>query len=149
MRRRILLMSAAAMWVPVAAGARELPPVEVVKAKGCSCCEGWVKHMRAAGFTVAVEERSPEELEQLKRALGLPEELWSCHTARVAGYVIEGHVPSEDVVRLLDRSPIALGLAVPGMPAGSPGMEVPGRRDPYDTLLVGSDGRATVFARHR
>lgn len=124
--------------------------LEVWKSPSCGCCEDWIAHMRAAGFKVETHDTGNVAA---RARLGLPARYGSCHTAAVAGYVIEGHVPAEDVARLLREKPRALGLAVPGMPVGSPGMDGPeygGRKDPYDTLLVESGGRGhRVFAAHR
>ena len=123
-------------------------PVKVYKTATCGCCAAWVEHMRMAGFTVAVED--VVDLAAVKDTLGIPQGLGSCHTARVGGYVVEGHVPAEDVARLLATRPDGVtGIAVPGMPMGSPGMEVPGRpADPYDVVAFGSAGQS-VFASHR
>ncbi|WP_270376090.1 MULTISPECIES: DUF411 domain-containing protein [Marinicauda] len=117
----------------------------VHKTPWCGCCANWVEHIEAAGFAVRVEEH--EDISAIKAEAGVPGDLQSCHTARVNGYVIEGHVPAEDIARLLAEGPDALGLAVPGMPAGSPGMEVPGRSDAYEVVLFSEEGRE-VFARH-
>jgi len=123
------------------------PPVEVWKSPTCGCCKDWITHMQAHGFDVAVHETGNTAV---RARLGLPVELGSCHTALVGGYVIEGHVPAPDVLRLLAEKPTALGLTVPGMPIGSPGMDGPvygGRRDPYDVLLVQVDGGGAVSTR--
>jgi hypothetical protein len=128
---------------------RAAPPrIDVAKSPTCGCCGAWVEHIRAAGFDARVEDLHDDRLYALKVRSGLHPDFWSCHTARIDGYVIEGHVPAEDVRRLLAEQPAALGLAVPGMPIGSPGMEMGGRIDPYDTMLLDLDGRATVFASH-
>ncbi len=126
--------------------AEELPAMTVWKNPSCGCCGNWVEHMRAAGFRVAVRE--VEDLDGIKRMAGVPEPLQSCHTAQVGGYVVEGHVPAADIKRLLAERPAGRGLAVPGMPSGSPGMEN-GMRDPYDVILLKRDGRAEVFSSHR
>lgn len=143
--RRHLLLAAVAL--PLGAQAQSKPLVEVWKDPNCGCCNDWIDHLRANGFTVQAHD------EPAKRgALGMPPAFASCHTARVGGYLIEGHVPAPDVWRLLREKPAALGLAVPGMPVGSPGMDGPaygGRRDPYDTLLVQRDGASRVFQAHR
>lgn len=120
------------------------PEVQVWKSPTCGCCKDWVTHMEAHGFSVVVHETGNTAM---RARLGLPQELGSCHTALVGGYVVEGHVPAEDVKRLLAQKPTALGLSVPGMPIGSPGMDgavYGGRRDPYDVLLVRSDTAGTV-----
>ena len=119
----------------------------VHKSPYCGCCELWIKHMRDAGF--AVEVRNVQSVHPVKERLGVPPTKGSCHTAQVGGYFIEGHVPAGDVKRLLAERPDARGLAVPGMPKGSPGMEVPdGTVDPYTVELVAKDGSTTPFAQH-
>ena len=130
-----------------ATGAAASPPLTVYKTPWCGCCSGWVDHMRAAGFTsvVIVEQ---EELAPVRRRFGIPDRYASCHTGLVSGYALEGHVPASDVRKLLSRRPTAAGLAVPGMPLGSPGMEAGGRRQPFETLLVLKDGTGRVFTRH-
>ncbi|MDP1633447.1 MAG: DUF411 domain-containing protein [Gallionellaceae bacterium] len=129
----------------VTAFAQDAPKVDVFKNASCGCCGGWVEHMRQNGFQVTTHDVADVLAERKK--LGMPDRLGSCHTAKVAGYVIEGHVPAADVRRLLKEKPKALGLAVPSMPPGSPGMESL-RPIPYDTLLVARDGTTRVFARH-
>lgn len=147
------LMSMALGWVAFsvlpaapARAARTLPLVEVFKSPHCACCGAWVEHMKAAGFQVKVT--LVDDTSVARKRARMPDSLASCHTAFVGGYALEGHVPAEDVKRLLQAKPAAIGLAVPGMPAGSPGMEVGARKDPYDVLLVAPGGRATVFASH-
>ena len=120
-------------------------PLEVWKDPNCGCCQDWVDHMQANGFAVKVHATGNNAV---RARLGLPPKLGSCHTALVGGYLVEGHVPASDVRKLLQQKPKALGLAVPGMPVGSPGMDgaVYGdRRDPYDVLLVAHDGSTRVF----
>lgn len=121
------------------------PVVTVYKSPTCGCCTAWAEHMREAGFPV--ETVDVGDMSAVKRRYGIPPGLQSCHTAVVDGYAIEGHVPAEDVKRLLAEAPEAGGLAVPGMPIGSPGMEQGDTVEPYEVLLV-DDGQATVFARH-
>lgn len=125
--------------------AQSQPAVEVFKSPTCGCCGQWVKHMRKAGFQVTVH--NVLETSATRRGLGIPDRYGSCHTAKVAGYAIEGHVPAADVKRLLAEKPNAVGLAVPSMVPGSPGME---SANPvaYKTLLVKSDGSSQVFAQH-
>ena len=115
------------------------------KTPWCGCCDGWVAHMRAAGWTVEVIEL--EDLAPVRARHGVPDRLAGCHTAVADDYAIEGHVPASDVARLLRDRPAAVALSAPGMPAGSPGMEAAGR-EPYVTLLVDAQGHATVFGRH-
>ncbi|MGH8530770.1 MAG: DUF411 domain-containing protein [Nevskiales bacterium] len=107
--------------------------VVVYKRATCNCCTKWVTHLKAAGFNVQVHNES--DLDARQDALGIPQPLRACHTATVEGYLVEGHVPAEDIRRLLAEKPHARGIAVPGMPIGSPGMEIGERRDPYLTLL--------------
>lgn len=130
---------------PGAAWAQSGAQVEVFKSPSCGCCGKWVEHLRASGF--AVQTHDVGDVASERRRLGMPERFGSCHTAKVGGYLIEGHVPAADIVRLLKEKPQALGLAVPSMPPGSPGMESP-RPIPYQTLLVGADGSSRVFASH-
>lgn len=141
---------AATSELPVAAqpvDAQALPLVVVHKSPTCGCCGAWVDHMRAAGFQVEV--RNSDDLSPIKQSLGVPEDKMSCHTAQVGPYFVEGHVPAEDIKRLLAEKSDAKGLTVPGMPAGSPGMETPdGRTQPYTVELVHADGTAEPFAQH-
>lgn len=118
----------------------------VTKTATCPCCKDWVEHMKKAGFKVQV--RDVEDLTPVARKLGVPDALRSCHTSQVNGYVIEGHVPAADVKRLLATKPKAAGLAVPGMVAGSPGMDQGPTRQPYKVLLFQKNGKTTVFASH-
>ena len=122
------------------------PAIEVWKSPTCSCCSKWVSHLRDNGFAVSVHNQT--EMSALKSTLGVPRELASCHTALVDGYVIEGHVPAKDIHRLLAEKPEAAGLAVPGMPIGSPGMEQGDRQDPYTTVLFDTRGQSTAFQSH-
>ena len=147
--RRLLIASGAVLALAGSARAqtRGSRALAVYKSPTCGCCEGWVTHMRQAGFTVAVHVVTDPGT--IRRTRGLPDALASCHTGVIDGYAIEGHVPAADVVRLLAERPDALGLAAPGMPMGSPGMETPdGRKAPFDTLLVLRSGQTRVFARH-
>ena len=122
------------------------PEVQVFRSPTCGCCGAWVEHMRAAGFTVKVTE--VDDTTAARKRLGLPDRYGSCHTATVGGYVLEGHVPAAEVKRLLASKPKAIGLAVPGMPPSAPGMDVPGRKDPYEVLLVDASGQSSAFARY-
>ncbi|HYH42447.1 MAG TPA: DUF411 domain-containing protein [Burkholderiales bacterium] len=119
--------------------------VTVYKDAGCGCCKAWVKHLEANGFRTQVHDVT--NMPAHKHKLRVPERLGSCHTAVVDGYTIEGHVPAADIKRLLAARPKARGLAVPGMPEGSPGMET-GKVDAYDVLLFSDDGRSSVYSRH-
>ena len=125
--------------------AADLPEVEVYKSPYCGCCTEWAKHMADNGFRV--KAINVDDVSGTRARLGMPERYASCHTAKIGDYLIEGHVPAGDVKRLLREKPGAIGLAAPGMPGGSPGMER-AKKEAYDVLLVGSDGRAKVFARH-
>ncbi|WP_407351556.1 DUF411 domain-containing protein [Luteimonas sp. R10] len=127
--------------------ANALPPVVVHKSPVCGCCTHWVDHLRQSGFEVEV--RGVDDLGPVKTRVGVPPGKGSCHTAEVAGYFVEGHVPAGDIRRLLAERPDARGLTLPGMPLGSPGMEVPdGTVQPYAVELVAHDGTTGVFARH-
>lgn len=124
-------------------------PVEVWKSPTCGCCGDWIKQMEASGFSVKTYSMGNADI---RKGLKMPDKFGSCHTALVQGYALEGHVPPRDVQRLLRERPKAVGLAVPGMPIGSPGMDGPdyaGRRDPYDVLLVQADGSSSVFQAYR
>ncbi|MDP2440728.1 DUF411 domain-containing protein [Rhodoferax sp.] len=119
--------------------------MEVWKDPSCGCCKDWIALMEQAGFSVRVSDIGNKGV---RARLGLPASLGSCHTARVGGYVVEGHVPAREIKRLLRDKPDALGLTVPGMKVGSPGMDGPayqGRKDPYDVLLVRRDGSTSVY----
>ena len=151
-RRRFAQLTAAAWAASVIAplGAQPLKgtPVEVWKDASCGCCGDWITHMENNGFKITVHDTGNNAV---RARLGLPTKYGSCHTALVGGYVVEGHVPASDVQRLLREKPQALGLAVPGMPIGSPGMDgavYGGRRDRYDTLLVSRAGSSRVFQSH-
>jgi hypothetical protein len=125
----------------------DLAPLTVYKSPTCGCCVKWVEHMRDAGFVVTVKD--VDNVHPVKMRVGVPPGKGSCHTAEVAGYFLEGHVPASDVKRLLKERPAAKGLAVPGMPMGSPGMEVPdGRAPAYDVELVADDGSTSRFSSH-
>ena len=149
-RRRALSMGLGVLalgagWSLSARAAKPLPLVEVWKDPNCGCCKDWMAHLQAAGFQVTGIDKGNTAA---RAAFGMPLKLGSCHTARVQGYVIEGHVPASDIKRLLADKPNALGLAVPGMPIGSPGMDGPeygNRRDAYQVLLVKKDGSTQVF----
>ena len=136
-RRTFLVGTVVAAMGPASAQElRAVPVLLVSKDPNCGCCSGWVEHVRAAGFKTTVVEMS--DLTPLKSRLRVPNRLASCHTAEIGGYVIEGHVPAAAIKRLLKERPAAIGLAVPGMPVGSPGMEVSGAPDePYEVVLFG------------
>jgi hypothetical protein len=144
-RRGVL---AALACLPLASLAQQEPKVlfEVWKAPECGCCEDWAKHLQANGFAVKIHNGGNDAM---RAKMGLPDKLASCHTGLVGGYAIEGHVPAREIRRLLKEKPQAVGLTVPGMPVGSPGMDDPaykGRKDPYDVLLVTKGGATKVYA---
>jgi hypothetical protein len=145
-RRAVLAGITAGLAFGRAALAERLPTVAVTKDPSCGCCERWVTHLREAGFAATVVEAP---VNPLKIRLGVPRDLASCHTAQVDGYVVEGHVPAGVIKRMLAEKPKGTGLAVPGMPVGSPGMEVEGMEpETYDVVLFGPEARS-VFARYR
>lgn len=147
-RRRDLLGLAIVAASPFAL-ATPATRVELWKGPACTCCGDWVKHLEANGFAVAIHDDGNGDA---RNRLGMPVAFGSCHTALIDGYAVEGHVPAPDIRLLLRERPQAVGLAVPGMRLGSPGMDGPsygGRREPYDVLLVRRDGGASVFAAHR
>lgn len=143
-RRAAVRLVAAAVIIPgFRASAAALPEVVINKNPSCRCCEAWADHLARAGFPVKIIETT--NVAAIKQRLGVPDDLISCHTPVAAGYVIEGHVPASALLRLLEQKPSAIGLAVPGMPIGSPGMEG-GAPETYEVVLFGSAGRRT-FAR--
>jgi len=147
--RRAVLAGVASVPLALAAGPAQAdePTIVVTKDPTCGCCEGWAAHLREAGFAVKVVESA--DMNRIKARLGVPRALTSCHTAEVGPYVIEGHVPAGEIRRLLAERPRARGLAVPGKPLGSPGMEAEGMEpDAYEVVLFGPDGRRP-FARYR
>ena len=130
--------------------AQEKPTVEVWKSASCGCCIEWVRHLESNGFHVRAN--NVEEPASYRRKLGIPDHLGSCHTAEVGGYALEGHVPVREIRRLLAERPQAVGLAVPAMPIGSPGMDGPeykGRTDPYDVLLIARGAEPRVYQSYR
>ena len=142
-RRSVLVVGAASLLqsgTPVAAAE---PAITVHKDPSCGCCSGWVQHLQRAGFETKVVET--RDLDAVKTRLKVPDDLAACHTAEIAGYVIEGHVPAVALKRFLGEKPNATGLAVPGMPVGSPGMEG-GTPERYDVLLFGPSGRRTYMS---
>ena len=147
MKRRLFLNTSGALAVLATLPTRAIEPskvVQVFKSATCGCCGNWVNHMRSAGFTVQVTDVT--DTTAARKRLGMPDRFGSCHTATVDGYAIEGHGPATEVKRLLNLKTKAIGLAVPGMPPGSPGMEVRARRDPYQVLLIDASGQSSVFA---
>ena len=165
--RRALLGAAVGALVPLtacspreagagAAVARSTPPAgaatpvalnaEVWKSPTCGCCKAWVKHLEANGFAVTAHDVA--DTAAMRKQLGMPANLGSCHSARIGGYAVEGHVPASDIKRLLTEKLHAVGLSVPGMPIGSPGMEQGGQKDKYQVLLVLHDGTTRIFQSH-
>ena len=146
-RNVILVLAAVLIGTATLVAQQSKPTVDVYKSATCGCCSKWVEHLKGNGFTVRTTNR--EDLAEFKASKGVPRRVQSCHTAVVNGYVIEGHVPASDVQRLLKERPAIVGLAVPGMPIGSPGMEVAGRKvQPFDVLAFDKDGQTRVFASH-
>ena len=139
-----LVMTLTLAGVIVAAQAK-LPTVVVYKTPTCGCCSKWIEHLQAAGFKVETQHR--DDLSGIRQQQKVPPTVTSCHTALVGSYVVEGHVPAADVKKLLAEKPSVKGIAVPGMPAGSPGMESPNPQK-YDTLAFTEDGKTSVFAKH-
>lgn len=121
-------------------------PIDVIKTNGCGCCLAWMDHLEENDFEPTGEDMFAGLLVRLKLDKGIPPRMVSCHTGLIDGYVIEGHVPANDIRRLLSERPDAIGLAVPGMPLGSPGMDQGRRRTSYDVFLVNHDGSTEVFS---
>jgi hypothetical protein len=143
-RRQFLAATAAMVATRRAVFAQPPEVLTVYKDPSCGCCEKWVKHMASSGFVVSV--RDVQNMDEIKKTMNVPSALQSCHTAVVGKYVVEGHVPADVVKKFLASKPAALGLAAPGMPSGSPGMEG-GRVDHYDIIEFDRDGKQTVFAK--
>lgn len=141
----LLLLAALASGAAATAYAQRIPTVTVYKTATCGCCKDWVKHLESNGFRV--ESHDVTDLDRIKQNLGVRPQYASCHTAIADGYALEGHVPASDIKRLLAERPKGRGLAVPGMPGGSPGMES-APKQPYATLLLDDQGGAKVFAQH-
>ena len=146
--RRTLLASLTVITAFPALAESDINVLRIFKSPTCGCCSAWAEHMRHAGFDVHVKDVDHDTLQAIKVSLSIPPRYMSCHTAQTGSYFVEGHVPADDVKRLLQNRPVGLGLAVPGMPIGSPGMEMGDRVDPYDVLLISSSGTAQTFQRH-
>ena len=142
-RRAVLTLAAVTAFAGPALAAAASTQITVWKTPNCGCCKDWVKHLETNGFDVVTHD--VKETASKRQALGLAEKYGSCHTATVSGYVLEGHVPARDIQRLLREKPSAIGLAVPGMPVGSPGMEMGKAVDAFDVVLVLKDGSSRVF----
>lgn len=135
----IALLGSAPVW------AQSATTIEIYKSPTCGCCGKWIEHMQKNGFKVETHE--VDDIPASRKKLGMPDKLGSCHTSKVGNYVVEGHVPAADIQKLLKEKPKALGLAIPSMPPGVPGMDIP-NSPPYETLLVQTDGTTSVFAKH-
>jgi hypothetical protein len=147
--RRAILIGATALLAALplrALAQRAGPSIHVFKDPDCGCCSSWIAHLEKDGFAVSTEPSAGAQLARYKLDHGIPQEMASCHTAQVEGYMIEGHVPATDIRRLLDERPDAVGLAVPGMPYGSPGMGPETEREAYDVFLIRRDGATELFA---
>jgi hypothetical protein len=129
-----------------AADAAEARELVVYKNESCGCCKLWIEHMRKHGFAARVHD--VDNMNPIKERVGIPYGMGSCHTAEIGGYFVEGHVPAEQVIRLLNEKPKAKGLTVPGMPIGSPGMEQGDYKQPYEVHLVHEDGSTSVYAKY-
>lgn len=144
MQRRTLIQALGALPLLSSFSASAATPIHVYKTASCDCCTAWVKHLSGAGF--AVQVTTTEDTAAVRMKMGIPEAFGACHSATIQGYAIEGHVPAAEIRRLLALKPQAIGLAVPSMPPGSPGMEVGDRKDPYKVFLIDRQGKDTVFA---
>ena len=145
--KRWILLGVAVAWLAGCERSAQADATEITvyKSPTCGCCNGWIDHLKAAGFEVTAHDR--DDMSAIKQARGVPRELASCHTAEVEGYVVEGHVPPADIQELLKQRPKSAGLAVPGMPIGSPGMEGP-NPERYEVLEILENGETRVFATH-
>ena len=145
-RQLLILVSSSIVATPLAGLADDTTPdIHVVKDPQCGCCNAWIKILETEGFGVTTEDSSSSLLTEFKIESGIPKDMMSCHTAKVDGYFIEGHVPASDIKRLIADRPDALGLAVPAMPYGSPGMGPEDEREAYDVFIVRTDGATEVF----
>ena len=140
-----LTLTTAAVRTPGVTSDAKKPTITVYKDPSCGCCKNWIEHLIKHGYRV--DAKDTPNMAEIKRTLGVPNAMTSCHTAMVNGYLIEGHVPAADIDQLLSKKPRVAGLAVPGMPMGSPGMEGP-RSQPYKVLAFDKSGKTTVFASH-
>lgn len=140
----LIALMCSLLWRP--SFASDITSIYVAKTRGCGCCVAWIDHLEKNGLSVKRENMAMGSLMQFKLQNGISAKLASCHTAKVGGYTIEGHVPVREIRRLLDERPKAIGLAVPGMPLGSPGMDQGSEREGYDVLLVRPDGSTEVYA---
>ena len=155
MRQRVVIGMSSVVFVASLGLAAAQPkpvssrtPIVVYKTPTCGCCGMWVEHMRENGFQPEVHDVSAAQVRAVSKAAGLSEEGTSCHTAKIGNYIVEGHVPASDVHRMLNEKPAIAGIAAPGMPVGSPGMEMGGRSERYDVVSFTKDGNTKVFATH-
>ena len=146
-RRQLLIFGSSSIAAaPMTGFANEAGTnIHVVKNPQCGCCNAWIEVLEVDGFNVTTEDRSNSDLAVFKFESGIPKDMMSCHTAKIGGYFIEGHVPASDIKRLIKERPDALGLAVPAMPYGSPGMGPEDQREAYDVYIISADGTAEVF----
>ena len=146
-RRQLLILASGYLVAASLAALAEgiYPDIHVVKNPQCGCCNAWIEILKDKGFNVTTEDRSGSFLTEFKIQSGVPNDMMSCHTAKIDGYFIEGHVDASDIKRLITDRPDALGLAVPAMPYGSPGMGPEEEREAYDVYIIGTDGTAAVF----
>lgn len=143
---RLLTLAIVLSLSPMAPAFAESTRIDVKKTNGCGCCLAWMEHLEDNGFAPKGEDMFAGLLVRFKLDNGVPQRMVSCHTALIDGYVIEGHVPADDIRRLLNERPDAVGLAVPGMPLGSPGMDQSRWREAYDVFLINNDGSTEVFS---
>jgi len=146
MLRTLTIAAVAALATSIASAQDTADRITVMKSESCGCCNAWIDHLEASGFEVEAKNLSSGALNKFKTDRGIAPRHKSCHTGIIDGYVIEGHVPASDIKKLLSQKPEALGLSVPRMPIGSPGMEMGDERDAYEVLLMGDDGEAEVFS---
>src|SRR5688572_13354399 len=149
----VIVAAAAALGTAAFVAAQPKPvssrtPIVVYKTPTCGCCGMWVEHMRQNGFQPEVHDVSAAQVRAVSKAAGLSEEGTSCHTAKIGSYIVEGHVPASDVHRMLKEKPAIAGIAAPGMPVGSPGMEMGGRTERYDVVAFTKDGKTKVYSTH-
>jgi hypothetical protein len=147
-RRTLIASGLATVTLGATPGWAQTSAIHVVKGTGCECCNAWIAYLRDEGFSVTDEERYGTLLMTYKSEVGVPQSMISCHTGMIDGYVLEGHVPAADIRRLLTERPDAIGLAVPGMPYGSPGMGPEEEREAYEVMLIARDGSGAVFSRY-
>ena len=145
MKTPTYVLSLALSILPVSRALAEETPIEVFKTNGCGCCLAWMEHLEENDFSPTGEDMFAALLVRFKLDKGVPQRMVSCHTALVGDFVVEGHVPADDIRRLMEERPDAVGLAVPGMPLGSPGMDQGKRREAYDVFLIRNDGSTDIF----